>query len=63
LGVFAAHFQIQRVSAFYFVANSYATRAQYAPVSVYNQEIVSGIYVVACPFPLEHNVINPQLIR
>jgi hypothetical protein len=51
------------VSALYFVADSYATRAQNAPVSVDNQEIMSGINLVTGPRSLEHNVINPQLIR
>jgi hypothetical protein len=40
LRVFSSQFQIQRVNALYFIANPYATRAQYAPVSVDNQEIV-----------------------
>jgi hypothetical protein len=58
LRVFSSQFQIQRVNTLYFVANPYAPRAQYAPVSVDNQEIVGRIYLVTGPLALEHNVIN-----
>jgi hypothetical protein len=52
LRVFPSQFQIQRVDTLYLIADSYATRAEYAPVPVDDQKIVGGIYLVAGPVAL-----------
>jgi len=59
LCIFSSQFQIQRVNALYFIANSNATGAQNASIPVDNKKIMSGIYLVAGPVSLEHDVIYP----
>src|SRR3989337_1119086 len=61
-GVFSSQFQVQRVNAFDFIADSYAPGAQYAPISVDNQEVVGRVYFGTGPFALEHNVVDAELI-
>jgi hypothetical protein len=63
LSVFSAQFQIQRVDALYFIADPQATRAQDAPVSVNNQEVMGGINPFTGPVPFEHDMIDAELIR
>jgi len=63
LGVFSSQFQVQRVNAFDFIADSYAPSAQYAPISVDDQKVVGRVNFHSCPFALEHNVVDAELIR
>jgi hypothetical protein len=62
LRFFAALFEVKRVGSFNFVADAYASGAEYASVAVNYEEVVCGVDFVTAPVAFVHDVVYAMVV-
>jgi hypothetical protein len=62
LGFFTALLEVECVGSFDFVADAYASGAEYASVTVDYEEVVCGVDFVTAPIAFVHNVVYAVIV-